>query len=232
MKSTLTRRAAVHDGSYSRKLCHVALRRFPHGWAGLHSSGSWTVAAAELTAAAGFWAKYGGAPIVWLWFVCEYVWHFPKGFWRFLKLTSESMQAESGIVPDFEAGDEFQEEPKTYYELKSQPLKNRSVSSLAVNTYFPRWCSAVVMKLQPFSLEYVPGGCDWSRPGSHSTWTGNQLVSHDSFFLAGTELCNTWVLSCQHQLQILAHRGADSSRFNEMLFCLTWNDGSWTCRAV
>ncbi|XP_016891653.1 microphthalmia-associated transcription factor isoform X16 [Cynoglossus semilaevis] len=34
------------------------------------------------------------------------------------------MQAESGIVPDFEAGDEFQEEPKTYYELKSQPLKN------------------------------------------------------------------------------------------------------------
>lgn len=37
------------------------------------------------------------------------------------------MQAESGIVPDFEVGEEFQEEPKTYYELKSQPLKNRSV---------------------------------------------------------------------------------------------------------
>nr|XP_040049993.1 microphthalmia-associated transcription factor-like isoform X1 [Gasterosteus aculeatus aculeatus] len=34
------------------------------------------------------------------------------------------MQAESGIVPDFEVGEEFQEEPKTYYELKSQPLKN------------------------------------------------------------------------------------------------------------
>ncbi|KAJ8016736.1 hypothetical protein DPEC_G00010450 [Dallia pectoralis] len=36
------------------------------------------------------------------------------------------MQAESGIVPDFEVGEEFQEEPKTYYELKSQPLKNSS----------------------------------------------------------------------------------------------------------
>ncbi|XP_058499536.1 microphthalmia-associated transcription factor-like isoform X3 [Solea solea] len=34
------------------------------------------------------------------------------------------MQAESGIVPDFEVGDDFQEEPKTYYELKSQPLKS------------------------------------------------------------------------------------------------------------
>nr|XP_028575249.1 microphthalmia-associated transcription factor isoform X6 [Podarcis muralis] len=36
------------------------------------------------------------------------------------------MQAESGIVPDFEVGEEFHEEPKTYYELKSQPLKNSS----------------------------------------------------------------------------------------------------------
>lgn len=43
------------------------------------------------------------------------------------KLTFVSMQSESGIVPDFEVGEEFQEEPKTYYELKSQPLKNRSV---------------------------------------------------------------------------------------------------------
>ncbi|XP_036386724.1 melanocyte inducing transcription factor a isoform X3 [Megalops cyprinoides] len=34
------------------------------------------------------------------------------------------MQSESGIVPDFEVGEEFHEEPKTYYELKSQPLKN------------------------------------------------------------------------------------------------------------
>ncbi|KAF3860753.1 hypothetical protein F7725_001008 [Dissostichus mawsoni] len=29
------------------------------------------------------------------------------------------MQSESGIVPDFEVGEEFQEEPKTYYELKT-----------------------------------------------------------------------------------------------------------------
>ncbi|XP_032067668.1 microphthalmia-associated transcription factor isoform X3 [Thamnophis elegans] len=37
------------------------------------------------------------------------------------------MQAESGIVPDFEVGEEFHEEPKIYYELKSQPLKNSSL---------------------------------------------------------------------------------------------------------
>ncbi|KAG6936129.1 melanogenesis associated transcription factor [Chelydra serpentina] len=36
------------------------------------------------------------------------------------------MQAESGIVADFEVAEEFHEEPKTYYELKSQPLKSSS----------------------------------------------------------------------------------------------------------
>ncbi|KAM9325600.1 microphthalmia-associated transcription factor isoform 3-T3 [Gastrophryne carolinensis] len=36
------------------------------------------------------------------------------------------MQAESGIVPDFDAGEDFHEEPKTYYELKSQPLNYSS----------------------------------------------------------------------------------------------------------
>lgn len=39
------------------------------------------------------------------------------------------MQSESGIVPDFEVEEDCQEEPKTYYELKSQPLKNRSVEA-------------------------------------------------------------------------------------------------------
>lgn len=43
-------------------------------------------------------------------------------------MTTLKMQSESGIVPDFEVEDEFHEEPKTYYELKSQPLKNRSVN--------------------------------------------------------------------------------------------------------
>lgn len=43
-------------------------------------------------------------------------------------MTTLKMQSESGIVPDFEVGEEFHEEPKTYYELKSQPLKNRSVN--------------------------------------------------------------------------------------------------------
>ncbi|XP_069062835.1 microphthalmia-associated transcription factor isoform X7 [Pleurodeles waltl] len=38
------------------------------------------------------------------------------------------MQSESGIVADFEVNDEFHEEPKTYYELKSQPIKCSSSS--------------------------------------------------------------------------------------------------------
>ncbi|KAJ8259754.1 hypothetical protein GJAV_G00173030 [Gymnothorax javanicus] len=38
------------------------------------------------------------------------------------------MQSESGIVPDFDVGDDFHDEPKTYYELKSQPLKNSNPS--------------------------------------------------------------------------------------------------------
>ncbi|XP_077307997.1 microphthalmia-associated transcription factor isoform X12 [Lithobates pipiens] len=36
------------------------------------------------------------------------------------------MQAESGIVADFDVGEDFNEEPKTYYELKSQPLNYSS----------------------------------------------------------------------------------------------------------
>ncbi|XP_072276872.1 microphthalmia-associated transcription factor isoform X10 [Pyxicephalus adspersus] len=36
------------------------------------------------------------------------------------------MQAESGIVADFDVGEDFHEEPKTYYELKSQPLNYSS----------------------------------------------------------------------------------------------------------
>nr|XP_008518333.1 PREDICTED: microphthalmia-associated transcription factor isoform X1 [Equus przewalskii] len=44
------------------------------------------------------------------------------------------MQSESGIVPDFEVGEEFHEEPKTYYELKSQPLKSRFLTLFEVTT--------------------------------------------------------------------------------------------------
>uniref|UniRef100_A0AAV2M014 MiT/TFE transcription factors N-terminal domain-containing protein n=1 Tax=Knipowitschia caucasica TaxID=637954 RepID=A0AAV2M014_KNICA len=52
------------------------------------------------------------------------------------------MQSESGIVPDFEsAEEEFQEEPKTYYELKSQPLK--SSPSECVGASKPPLCSSV-----------------------------------------------------------------------------------------
>ncbi|XP_026767428.3 microphthalmia-associated transcription factor [Pangasianodon hypophthalmus] len=39
------------------------------------------------------------------------------------------MQAESGIVPDLEVDEEFTEEPKIYYELKSQPIKHSTPQS-------------------------------------------------------------------------------------------------------
>ncbi|MCJ8741290.1 hypothetical protein PDJAM_G00069010 [Pangasius djambal] len=39
------------------------------------------------------------------------------------------MQAESGIVPDLEVDEEFTDEPKIYYELKSQPIKHSTPQS-------------------------------------------------------------------------------------------------------
>lgn len=65
----------------------------------------------------------------------ELTYYFPPGSWR--KLTTLKMQSESGIVPDFEVGEEFHEEPKTYYELKSQPLKNRSVNGAFDSSEMP-----------------------------------------------------------------------------------------------
>lgn len=40
---------------------------------------------------------------------------------------------------------------------------------------------------------------------------GINLPLVPSCYPVGMKLCNTWVLSCQHQLQILARRGADRS---------------------
>lgn len=75
------------------------------------------------------------------------------------------MQSESGIVPDFEVGEDFQDEPKTYYELKSQPLKNRSVFNMS----HWRWtvtflshagalhCAQVLIGWQTFRSVYPSG---------------------------------------------------------------------------
>ncbi|XP_031700755.1 microphthalmia-associated transcription factor-like isoform X1 [Anarrhichthys ocellatus] len=57
------------------------------------------------------------------------------------------MQAESGIVPDFEVGEEFQEEPKTYYELKSQPLKNSGPSDQHGSSKPPLSSSAMTSRI-------------------------------------------------------------------------------------
>uniref|UniRef100_A0A8D3BZL3 Melanocyte inducing transcription factor n=1 Tax=Scophthalmus maximus TaxID=52904 RepID=A0A8D3BZL3_SCOMX len=56
-------------------------------------------------------------------------------------------QAESGIVADFEAGEEFQEEPKTYYELKSQPLKSSSPSDQRDSSKPPLSSSAMTSRI-------------------------------------------------------------------------------------
>uniref|UniRef100_A0AAQ6A3S7 BHLH domain-containing protein n=1 Tax=Amphiprion ocellaris TaxID=80972 RepID=A0AAQ6A3S7_AMPOC len=57
------------------------------------------------------------------------------------------MQSESGIVPDFEVGEDFQEEPKTYYELKSQPLKNSSPSDQHSSSKPPLSSSAMTSRI-------------------------------------------------------------------------------------
>ncbi|XP_068996719.1 melanocyte inducing transcription factor b isoform X3 [Embiotoca jacksoni] len=57
------------------------------------------------------------------------------------------MQSESGIVPDFEVGEDFQEEPKTYYELKSQPLKNSGPSDQYSSSKPPLSSSAMTSRI-------------------------------------------------------------------------------------
>ncbi|XP_032377086.1 microphthalmia-associated transcription factor isoform X1 [Etheostoma spectabile] len=57
------------------------------------------------------------------------------------------MQSESGIVPDFEVGEEFKEEPKTYYELKSQPLKNSGPAEQHCSSKPPLSSSAMTSRI-------------------------------------------------------------------------------------
>ncbi|XP_061075193.1 melanocyte inducing transcription factor a isoform X2 [Conger conger] len=57
------------------------------------------------------------------------------------------MQSESGIVADFEVGEEFHEEPKTYYELKSQPLKNSNPSEQHGSSKAPASVSAMTSRV-------------------------------------------------------------------------------------
>ncbi|KAF7210610.1 melanocyte inducing transcription factor b isoform X4 [Nothobranchius furzeri] len=58
-----------------------------------------------------------------------------------------NMHSESGIVPDFEVGEDFQEEPKTYYELKSQPLKSSSPSHQHISSKPPLSSSAMTSRI-------------------------------------------------------------------------------------
>lgn len=97
---------------------------------------------------------------------------FRGGLTFLQKLTSASMQSESGIVPDFEVGEEFQEEPKTYYELKSQPLKNRSVleARTVISKLWRFWCLGDNWGAHFPSV--VPGPCVCQSPPPLLTFSG------------------------------------------------------------
>lgn len=91
----------------------------------------------------------------------------------------------------------------------------KQVSCGAEDSYFPR-CSGfgvqVIIRLQtsgvlsgvPACVRLLHGWCWSSGVGFNSP-----LIPY--VYPAGMKLCNTWVLSCQHQLQILARREADRS---------------------
>lgn len=124
------------------------------------------------------------------------------------------MQSESGIVPDFDVGEDFQNEPKTYYELKSQPLKNRSVLMSRAVSCVSRAAAVLVLRSRRQAGGRVVGVLVmlwfWGSPRwCCCSWTR-------VFFLCLSccmKLCNSWVLSCQHPLQILAG-GADRSEYD------------------
>ena len=74
--------------------------------------------------------------------------------------------------------------------------------------------------------EAFPGDVAGAAPGAGRRRTpGFRLPVILRGYPAGMKLCNTWVLSCQHQLQILAWREADRSEFIEMLCSFTCVDG-------
>lgn len=48
----------------------------------------------------------------------------------------------------------------------------------------------------------------------------------------GSKLCKSWVLSCQHQLQILARGGADGSEYGDVVhphLILLKEKGDYSC---
>lgn len=192
--------------SASRRHCCVL------GWAGLQSSGAQTeVARCDSGLVQSEVRRLKYRPFA-----------FRGGLIFLQKLTSASMQSESGIVPDFEVGEEFQEEPKTYYELKSQPLKSRSVleprtviSHAVALLVFGGQLGCTFSKCCPESVRVPVSSAAADLFWSWSLWSGSSSLA--AILLAS--LCNAWVLSCQHQLQILAcgtaHwsvRGADDVR--------------------
>jgi hypothetical protein len=57
------------------------------------------------------------------------------------------MPSDSGIVPDIEFDEDFQNESKTFNELKSKPLKNRSVQMFTTYCLPWSWMSMMMIHL-------------------------------------------------------------------------------------
>lgn len=63
------------------------------------------------------------------------------------KFHGERMPSDSGIVPDIEVDEDFQDESKTFNELKSKPLKNRSIQMFTTYCLPWSWMSMMMIHL-------------------------------------------------------------------------------------
>uniref|UniRef100_A0A8C5QY62 Melanocyte inducing transcription factor n=1 Tax=Leptobrachium leishanense TaxID=445787 RepID=A0A8C5QY62_9ANUR len=97
--------------------------------------------------------------------------------WHCERSLQPDMQGESGIVPDFDVGEEFHEEPKTYYELKSQPLKYR------ISQDWPDSPSAI----PGWELPRIDGGSTERECSMNSLCLLSQKLKYDLMASSSTE---------------------------------------------
>lgn len=185
-------------------------RRAARRRAGLQSSGSRTEAAR--VDSGWYWAKYGGTKTVRL-RVFQELRRFSRS-WH-LRVCSPNR----GSCPTSRSERSFRRNPRRITNWRVSPWKTGQF--IDCGQLFPMlerfWCS----------------GDNWLRlcsdvPGARPR-AMIQLPFIPCGYPAGMKLCNIWVLSCQHQLQILACREADRSEFGEMLLSFTGVCGWFIC---
>lgn len=104
-----------------------------------------------------------------------------------------------------------------------ESTSEKQVSCEAEDSYFPScgafWCLGDNWAADFMSVvQRVSAACIRAIPGR----LGSSCLPFLVIILLDMKLCNVWVLSCQHQLQILASRGADRS---------VWGDADHFCVA-